>query len=163
MLTMPLQVLAAVIPFDVLFLVSTLVAGAWPIAWLRTQSATPGKLILRLRVQPAAAPGRLTWSAVLARVAVQVVVPNVAFWFALEATDSSPTDIIGALLGLSLLGWVLLDCLTALGNPRRRAIHDWAAEAVVVQQVRPPAPFPGPLPGGAMPNMPPQQPRNPAP
>ncbi|GAC1382981.1 MAG: hypothetical protein NVSMB48_15030 [Marmoricola sp.] len=77
--------------------------------FLRLRGATPGKLMLRLRVEPKAAPGQLSWSSALKRTVVQFVpIPLTAGVFALA------------------------DGLWPLGDLRRQALHEkWARTQVI--------------------------------
>lgn len=77
--------------------------------FLRLRGATPGKLMLRLRVEPQAAPGRLSWGSALKRAVVQFVpIPLSAGVFALA------------------------DGLWPLGDQRRQALHEkWARTQVI--------------------------------
>lgn len=78
--------------------------------FLRLRGATPGKLIVRLRVEPQAAPGRLSWRSALKRAAVQFVP-----------------------IPLTLGIFALADGLWPLGDRRRQALHEKWAHTQVIQ------------------------------
>ena len=92
------------------------VALIYNAAFLRWRSATPGKLICRLRVVPVdqgLATGRLEWGSVLIRTFIWVL-PGVS--------------------GL-LAVFRVLDGLFPLWQPKRQAIHDLAAKTQVIRPV----------------------------
>jgi uncharacterized RDD family membrane protein YckC len=95
--------------------VATLGVGMlYNVGFLRWKSATPGKLICRLRVVPVDR-GRdtspLTWSSVLIRSAIWVL-PSIS---------------------LFLLFFRVIDVLFPIWNPKRQALHDIAAKTQVIR------------------------------
>jgi uncharacterized RDD family membrane protein YckC len=111
-----------------LFLVPLLVVIVGQAFFLRWKGATPGKLICGLRVRRLAEPGRLPWSAIAARVAVQFLVVDVIY--VLGAASGSFAVFIASTFAAT--GFVLLDDLLATRR-NRRALHDMAAGTVVVR------------------------------
>lgn len=148
--------LTLVMPAAAVVLVWLVLPFAWPIVWLRTCSATPGKLLCRLSVQPVPGPGRLSWRSILARVGVATVAPALVATTVLLATGSSGDDPVAWVVTALTAAWALVDCLSSLGNTRRQALHDRAAATVVVQRIRAwqPPPHHAPAPGSAMPSTP---------
>lgn len=137
---------ALTLSFTLAFAATSAVALLWPMVWLRAASATPGKLLTRLLVQPAHGPGRLSWSAIVSR----TVVEQLAAWvisiaLAVGLVAESRAD---GLLTLPLV-WVLVDCLWATTNDTKQALHDKAARTVVVQRVTWPTPVTPPRPDEA--------------
>lgn len=134
----------------------------WPVFWLRHMSAPPGKLVGKLLVQPVPGPGRLSWSMVLRREAVQWL-PGLAICLSLTLIYPK----LGSIRALDwmtvglCLSWFLLDTLWAFTNQQRQTLHDRAAGTVVVQKVRmwgpaqPPVPVPGGAPTSTAPPAPP--------
>ena len=112
-----------------LYLPSLVVVALYHCVMLRWKGATLGKLATGLRVRTREAPGRLPWSAIAIRVAVQFVIPS------LLLVVGFATGSIGPLLGLYLLvmAFQLLDGLWPLWDKQRQAIHDKAAGTVVVR------------------------------
>lgn len=97
-----------------LTLITVGVSFVYQLVFLRLRSATPGKLLCRLRVVPVDAgrhPGPLAWSTVVIRVAVWVL-PGLYVLFTL---------------------FKLLDALFPLWQPKRQAIHDLVARTQVVR------------------------------
>ncbi|WP_188781292.1 RDD family protein [Marmoricola endophyticus] len=86
---------------------------------LRAWSATPGKLLLGLRVRPLEGPGRLSWSMIARRVGSTWVLGIVV----------GTVPVVGSLGGLYL--W--LDGLWPLWDQQRRALHDKVAGTAVVR------------------------------
>lgn len=101
------------------------VAAAYNIGFLRFRGATPGKLILRLRVVPVdqghSAPG-LSWHTAGVRTAVWLV----------PSTNGFFVTVLAGLGTLISLFW-LLDALFPLWQPKRQAVHDLAAKTQVVK------------------------------
>ncbi|GAA3607727.1 RDD family protein [Microlunatus ginsengisoli] len=90
------------------------VALIYNIAFLRWKSATPGKLICRLRVVPVdqgRSVGRLEWGSVVIRSAIWVL-PGISGVLAV---------------------FRLIDGLFPLWQPKRQAIHDLAAKTQVIR------------------------------
>ncbi len=80
--------------------------------FLKKWAATPGKLLLGLRVQPAEAGSSLRVTVILRR------------WFFFQVLSQ-----------MSLPGWIycVVDVLWPFWSPRRQALHDLIAKTVVVQ------------------------------
>ena len=97
--------------------------------FLRWKGATPGKMICGLRVRLMERPGRLPWSTITVRVAVQSLVPSVLLFGAL-LSGSIALLVLGYLLAL---GFIALDALWATWNKNRQTIHDLAAKTQVVK------------------------------
>jgi uncharacterized RDD family membrane protein YckC len=95
--------------------VATLGIGMlYHIGFLRWKSATPGKLLCRLRVVPVDrghAVGPLPWSSIVIRSAIWVL-PSINSF-------------------LSLI--TVIDALFPLWHPKRQALHDMAAKTQVVR------------------------------
>ncbi|HET6627692.1 MAG TPA: RDD family protein [Nocardioidaceae bacterium] len=101
----------------ILTLIGLLVGLTYHAVFLRRRGATPGKMVLGLRVRLRERPGQLPWSAIARRLLVQ----NVATLF---------TPIPFASLAV---GWFpLLDVLWPLWDDKRQALHDKAAGTNVV-------------------------------
>jgi uncharacterized RDD family membrane protein YckC len=111
-----------------LFLVPLLVLIVAQAVFLRWKGATPGKLICGLRVRRLVEPGRLPWSAIAARVAVQFLVVDVIYVLG-AASGSFAVFILSSLVAT---GFLLLDDLLATRSSRR-TLHDLAAGTVVVR------------------------------
>lgn len=121
--------------------VDSIIALALPVAWYalfwRLAHATPGKLALSLRIEPATGPGPLTWWQILRRYVIAFGIPvALVAPFALrpaggqEAIELAMWTLVMSVVGL---GWTLLDCLWSLSNPAHQALHDKAAGTVVVR------------------------------
>jgi uncharacterized RDD family membrane protein YckC len=90
------------------------VAMLYHVGFLRWKSATPGKMLCRLRVVPVDrghAPGPLSWSAAVIRAAIWVL-PGISSF-------------------LSLI--TVADSLFPLWHPKRQALHDMAAKTQVIR------------------------------
>jgi uncharacterized RDD family membrane protein YckC len=90
------------------------VAMLYHVGFLRWKSATPGKMLCRLRVVPVDrghAPGPLSWSAAVIRAAIWVL-PGISSF-------------------LSLI--TVADSLFPLWHPKRQALHDLAAKTQVIR------------------------------
>ena len=97
-----------------LSLIGVLVALAYHIIFLRTKSATPGKLVCGLRVVPVDQgrfAGQLGWQTILIRVAI---------WVLPKANGI-------------LYIFRIVDALFPLWQPKRQALHDMAAKTQVVK------------------------------
>jgi len=63
-------------------------------------------------------------------------------WQGVSVFDPSVTTLSEDLMTYALLGWSLLEIITAVSNPMRRAIHDYLAGSVVVLKAEvEPSPF----------------------
>ena len=94
-----------------------LVSGAYTLGFWRWKQATPGKLIVGLRVRRREVPGTMPWSTMLIRFAVVNVLvlagdDGVVYWGA--------------------IGFVLLNYLWPLWDDKNQALHDKAARTNVV-------------------------------
>ena len=102
--------------------VSLGVGAAYQVVFLRWRSATPGKMLCRLRVVPVD-QGRFTgvlgWNAVGVRVAIRVL-PGV-------------NPLLGPVLSLLVGMFGIVDVLFPLWHPKRQALHDIAAKTQVVR------------------------------
>ncbi|KQY63537.1 hypothetical protein ASD30_00520 [Nocardioides sp. Root140] len=127
------------LPTPVALAVSFLAVPLWFALWWRGLSATPAKMLCRLSIQPALGPGRLTWSVILRRLAAQTGVPYVISTVALLPASAEELESGSGWLLLAVVAswsWILVDCLWALGNPQRQALHDKFAGTVVVERIR---------------------------
>jgi uncharacterized RDD family membrane protein YckC len=95
---------------------------------LRNRGATLGKVVCRLRVRLREDDGRLPWSTIGARLAVQWG-PS---WVVGLAVALDAPLALSLVAGLAAGTFALVDPLCALGT-RRQAIHDRAARTVVVR------------------------------
>jgi uncharacterized RDD family membrane protein YckC len=86
------------------------VSAAYTILTVRFAGATPGKLLLRLRVRDWERPGLPSWGQAVVR------------WLG--------SDLLGQLLVL----WYLLDFLWPCWDQRRQALHDKMGRTVVVKR-----------------------------
>jgi uncharacterized RDD family membrane protein YckC len=108
-----------------LVIVTALTLGvgvAYQVLFVRWKSATPGKMLFRLRVVPVDQgrfAGVLGWNLVGVRAAVKVM-PGI-------------NGLLGSLLSLVLGMFGILDAVFPLWHPRRQAIHDLAAKTQVVR------------------------------
>jgi uncharacterized RDD family membrane protein YckC len=90
----------------------------WTFFWLRWKAATPGKLVLGLRIRLRETPGQLSWRTIALR------------WLGQNAaTVAGLIPYVGGLLGL----YSLLDVLWPLWDDKRQAIHDKIAHTNVVR------------------------------
>ncbi|GAA1476343.1 hypothetical protein GCM10009623_07890 [Nocardioides aestuarii] len=96
--------------------------------FLRWRGRTPGKMALGLRVRPRTEDGRLGWSVIARRLAVQFLLVQLL----------QVAVFVGGSLAVAVVAWLavlvfsLADPLCALGV-RRQTIHDRAAGTVVVR------------------------------
>lgn len=97
--------------------------------FLRWKGATPGKLILGLRVRLRERPGRLPWGSISARLVLPIIVPQ-AFYVVVFAVPSWELAVAGA---LAIVVIYLLDALWATWDPQRQTIHDKLAGTNVVK------------------------------
>jgi uncharacterized RDD family membrane protein YckC len=108
-----------------LFIVTALTLGvgvAYQVVFVRWRSATPGKMLCRLRVVPldqGRFTGVLGWNTVGVRAAIKVM-PGV-------------NALLGSVLSLLLGLLAILDALYPLWQPKRQALHDLAAGTQVVR------------------------------
>lgn len=107
------------VPFLLLTLVGLLVNLVYHAGFLKWKAATPGKLLVGLRVRLRETPGPLSWSTVLRRWAGQN-------WYA----ALSFVPVLGSLLGL----YPLVDVLWPLWDDKRQALHDKVARTNVVRK-----------------------------
>ncbi|SDR72183.1 Protein of unknown function [Nocardioides scoriae] len=105
-------------PLAGIALVTLAVAIVYHASFLRWRGATPGKLLLGMRVRLREAPGRLGWSTIAKRLGVQL---------GPQALTAVP--FLGSVAGLL----PLLDGLWPLWDPRGQALHDKAAGTNVVR------------------------------
>ena len=91
-------------------LVLLLVSAAYTILTVRFAGATPGKLLLRLRVRDWERPGLPSWGQAIVR------------WLG--------SDLLGQLFGI----WYLVDFLWPCWDQRRQALHDKMGRTVVVKR-----------------------------
>jgi uncharacterized RDD family membrane protein YckC len=103
----------------VMGMISLVVSVVWTFAWLRTKSATPGKLALGLRVRLRDTPGQLSYGTIFMRWLTQSGAPGAV----------SLVPIVGNLVFL----YTLLDSLWPLWDGKKQAIHDKAAKTNVVK------------------------------
>ncbi len=101
-----------------LSLVGIVITAAYHCGFLRWKAATPGKLVMRLRVRLRDRPGPLSWSTILTRWAMRF---------------------LGSLLGVvplvGVVAWLytLADGLWPVWDPHRQALHDKVAKTNVVR------------------------------
>jgi uncharacterized RDD family membrane protein YckC len=102
--------------------IALLVNFVYHVGFLKTLSATPGKLLTGLRVRLRDQPGPLSWGTVLRRWAAQ----NVG-------------GVVGLLPVVGALGtlYALLDGLWPLWDQRKQALHDKVARTNVVRRSTP--------------------------
>jgi uncharacterized RDD family membrane protein YckC len=105
-----------------LLVVSLIVASTlYSALFLRWKNATPGKLIVGLRVRRRETPGRLPWSTIVTRV---------GFITGLSLLGQIP------IIGLVFLLTTLLDYLWPLWDSKKQALHDKVAGTNVVRPGR---------------------------
>jgi uncharacterized RDD family membrane protein YckC len=107
------------VPFLLLTLVGLLVNLVYNAGFLKWRSATPGKMVVGLRVRLRETPGPLSWGTVLLRWAG-------TNWYAVL----SFVPVLGTLLGL----YPLLDVLWPLWDDKKQALHDKVAKTNVVRK-----------------------------
>ncbi|GAA1977153.1 hypothetical protein GCM10009798_42960 [Nocardioides panacihumi] len=112
-----------------LYLPSLVVVTLYHCVMLRWKGATLGKLAVGLRVRTREAPGRLPWSAIAIRVAVQFLIPGLLIVVGFASGSVGP--LVG--LYLAVVVFQLLDGLWPLWDRQRQAIHDKAAGTVVIR------------------------------
>jgi len=105
-------------PFLALSLVSLVVNFAYHVGFLKWKAATPGKLIVGLRVRLRETPGPLTWGTVLMRWLGQ---------FGVGILGLIPA--IGGIFGL----YTVVDLLWPLWDSKKQAVHDKIAKTNVVR------------------------------
>lgn len=107
-------------PFAAIGLVGLVVNLVWTFGWLRWRSATPGKLVVGLRVRRRLEPGPLGWGTIGKRWLVQYGVGAIGL-----------IPFIGGIASM----FSLLDGLWPLWDAKRQALHDkWADTNVVRKQ-----------------------------
>jgi uncharacterized RDD family membrane protein YckC len=99
-------------------LVSLALGLVWTFFWLRWKQATPGKLVLGLRVRRRDVPGPLPWSTIALRWLGQYAVGVLAL-----------VPVVGSILGI----YSVLDDLWPLWDDKRQALHDKVAGTNVVR------------------------------
>jgi uncharacterized RDD family membrane protein YckC len=126
-----------------LLLVLSLLAATtlYAVVFLRWKQATPGKLILGLRVRRRETPGPLPWPTIVVRV---------GFVTALSLFSQVP--LIGLLFGLV----ALLDYLWPLWDSKNQALHDKMAGTNVVMHHQGQSPVNVPVETPAEPGLPPR-------
>lgn len=106
-------------PMATLALITLVVNFVYNVGFLKWRAATPGKLLLGLRVRRRDVAGPLPWGTVLRRWLGQ-------FW----TSFLSLVPVLGAILGL----YPLLDDLWPLWDGKRQALHDKLAGTNVVRR-----------------------------
>ncbi|MGN6577697.1 MAG: RDD family protein [Nocardioides sp.] len=106
------------VPFLLFTLVALAVNFVYNVGFLKWKAATPGKLVVGLRVRLRELPGPLSWGTVLLRWAGQN-------WYA----ALSWVPVLGNVLGL----YPLLDVLWPLWDDKKQALHDKVAKTNVVR------------------------------
>lgn len=107
------------VPFLMLTLVGLLVNFAYNVGFLKWKAATPGKLVVGLRVRLREVPGPLSWGTVLRRWIGQN-------WYAVLGV----VPVLGSILSL----YPVLDMLWPLWDDKRQALHDKVAKTNVVRR-----------------------------
>jgi uncharacterized RDD family membrane protein YckC len=97
--------------------------------FLRWKGATPGKLMLGMRVRLRDQPGRLPWGSIAARLSLQFVASCVVYGAAIAAGSFQAFVVAYVVLWPVLL----LDVLWAAWDPKRQALHDMLARTNVVR------------------------------
>ena len=105
-------------PLAVVSLIGLVVSLAYHVGFLRWKSATPGKLLLGMRVRLRETPGQMSYGTILKRWAGQ-------FWYAVV----SIVPVIGAIGSL----WPLVDGLWPLWDSKKQALHDKVAATNAVR------------------------------
>lgn len=106
------------LPFLILTLIGLAVNFVYNVGFLKWRAATPGKLLLGLRVRLREVAGPLSWGTVLLRWLGQN-------WYAVLGT----VPILGSVLSL----YPVLDSLWPLWDDKRQALHDKVAKTNVVR------------------------------
>ena len=106
-------------PLVTVSLIGLVVSLVYQSLFLRWKAATPGKLLVGLRVRLRERPGQLSWATILKRWVSQ-------FGYALF----SAVPVLGSLLSL----YPLLDGLWPLWDSKKQALHDKVAATNVVRQ-----------------------------
>jgi uncharacterized RDD family membrane protein YckC len=104
--------------FALMGLISLVLSLGWTFFWLRWKQATPGKLLLGLRIRLRETPGPLSWSTIGLRWLGQSGIGLLGL-----------VPFVGSLSGI----YSLLDALWPLWDDNRQAIHDKIAKTNVVQ------------------------------
>ena len=99
------------------------------VVFLRWKGATPGKLMLGLRVRLRDRAGRLPWWSIAARLSLQLVLSWVVYGVAF-ATGSIPVFVVAYAVLAPVL---LLDPLWAAWDPKRQTLHDKLARTNVIR------------------------------
>ncbi|MDX6375440.1 MAG: hypothetical protein QOD98_4428 [Nocardioidaceae bacterium] len=104
--------------FVLMGVISLVLSLVWTFFWLRWKQATPGKLILGLRIRLRETPGPLSWSTIGLRWLGQSGVGLLGL-----------IPLVGSMSGI----YSLLDALWPLWDDKRQAIHDKIAKTNVVR------------------------------
>jgi uncharacterized RDD family membrane protein YckC len=106
------------VPFLLLTLVGLLVNFVYHVGFLKWKAATPGKMLVGLRVRLRETPGPLSWGTVVMRWLG-------ANWYALLGM----VPILGSVLGL----YPVINLLWPLWDDKKQALHDKVAKTNVVR------------------------------
>jgi len=109
------------VPFLILTLIGLGVNFAYHVSFLKWKAATPGKLVLGLRVRLRETPGPLSWGTVLLRWLGQ-------FGYGLLGL----VPVLGTILSI----YPLIDSLWPLWDAKKQAVHDKIAKTNVVRHSR---------------------------
>lgn len=96
---------------------------------------TPGKRACKVKVVHVDGEGPITYAAALIRDAIPLAL-SVAVFFGLPGAPPVPTGhpAPGSVYLLVIaLAWIWAEVITMLFNPRRRAVHDFLAQTVVIR------------------------------
>ena len=104
--------------FALMGLISLVLGLVWTFFWLRWKQATPGKLVLGLRIRRRDVPGPLPWGTIGLRWLAQSGVGVLGF-----------LPYVGSIAGI----YNLLDVLWPLWDDKKQAIHDKVAKTNVVR------------------------------
>lgn len=107
------------VPFLLLTLVGLVVNLVYNAGFLKWKAATPGKMVVGLRVRLRETPGPMTWGTVLLRWAGQN-------WYGVL----SVVPVLGSILGL----YPMIDMLWPLWDDKKQALHDKVARTNVVRR-----------------------------
>ena len=121
-------------PNVVLCILFTCVPVAYDIYMHGRFGQTFGKFFLKVRVIDLGG-GRITYKQAAVRNFVPVLMAPVAMWYSVNivATGEVPdASLYRSAYVISVL-WVWLEMLTMLSNDKRRAVHDFVANTVVVR------------------------------
>jgi len=105
------------------------VALLYMAGFLRWKGGTPGKLMLGMRVRLRERPGTLPWSAIAARLSLQLVIPAIPIGAGVTS-GSLALVMLGFALGQLIY---LADVLWASWDDKRQTLHDKLARTNVVR------------------------------